>query len=159
MTEIDEFSLEIIRKTRENQLAILNAHSQEDISRVPTGFSNNLIWNFAHSIVTMQLLVYGLSGVDVKMEKDFVDAYRKGSKPEGVSTKEEIEYWKEEAFNTIVQLEEDWNEGLFQNFKQYPTSYGIELSDVSEALKFNTAHEALHLGSMMAIRKALAQST
>lgn len=145
--------LPYLRATRNNAIKLLLGLSHEQLNRIPEGFNNNLIWNAGHMVATMELLIYGLSGNRTPSDKDFIDRYRKGSKPEGDVSPEEVQVIFEKLKTSITQLENDWNTVDFANFKTYPTSYGITLNSVEDALKFNGMHEAMHIGAMIALRK------
>ena len=143
----------VLRQCRANVLKIVNKHSLEALNTIPQGFNNNLIWNFAHIIVTQQLLCYRLSGLPCLVSDDMIDQYRKGTRP-GNSVDQNQLYSFLALFNYCIdQLEEDYQNNLFVNYKEYATSFGLVLQNIDQAIAFNNAHEALHLGSMMAIQK------
>lgn len=144
---------DLIRKTRKNFERIISNFNLEELNNIPSGFNNNLVWNYAHIIVTQQILCYKLSGNKPTINQQFIDSYRKGTKPENPVTMDGLQHLKELAVSTIDQLEEDYNNGLFKNFESYQTSYGVELNSIEDAIQFNIAHEALHLGGIMALRK------
>ena len=54
-----------------------------------------------------------------------------------------------------MTLIEDYNNSIFQNFSEYPTSYNFTLNSVEDAIQFNNVHEGLHFGYIMAIKKAI----
>jgi hypothetical protein len=147
--------LTLTRQTRANFLSLMNGLSEEQLNHMPTGFNNNMIWNFVHIIVTQQLLTYGLSKLPLNVDSEHVDAFRKGSKPVRLYTMSEIEAFKNLAVSTLDQFERDVEEGKFQTFKTYPTSFGIELKSLEEAIAFNNVHEALHLGYAMSLKRNL----
>ncbi len=70
---------------------ILENHSLEQLNKIPEGFSNNLIWNIAHIVVTQQLLVYKLSGLPMIVSDEMVEKYKKGTKPEQEVTQAEVD--------------------------------------------------------------------
>lgn len=148
-------NLSTTRQTRANFTRLLSGMSLEAVNHIPDGFNNNLIWNFGHIIATQQLLTYSLSGLEPKVDEEVLAAFRKGTKPEKVHTTAELEGLKRLASTTLEQLEADLSEGLFDDFESYPTSYGIELTSIKEAVAFNEVHEALHLGYAMALKRAL----
>ena len=150
-----EFAFTVLRQTRENVLGVLDSHSLEELNTIPDGFSNNLIWNSTHIAVTQQLLVYGLSGLPLLIPAEVVTAYRKGTRPEGAVTAEEAEQVKAWLRELPDQTMSDIREGKFQQFRSYDTSYGVALNSLEEAIAFNNSHEALHLGYMMSLRKAI----
>ncbi len=155
MTDQLEFHLEIAAQTRRNMQGIMSGFDIEQLNTIPAGFRNNLAWNFAHVIVTQQLLCYSLSSLPMTVNNELVASYRKGTSPLGPVSQEMIDSWYELAQSTLEKTREDISSGIFQNFKEYPTSYKVTLHNLQEALAFNVAHEAMHLGTMMAMRKLL----
>ncbi len=145
--------IQILRITRQNMIDLMKGHTLEQLNHIPAGFSNNLIWNFGHTIVTMQLLVYGLSGIKMYTDNELVKAYRKGSKPTGKAKQQELDELFQLAISTMDDLEKDYQEELFQDYKIYTTSYNMTITNVEEAIQFNNAHESLHLGSCLALKK------
>lgn len=134
-------------------LGLMEGLSIEQLNAIPKGFRNNLIWNFGHIIVTQQLLCYSLAGQKPVVEKTLIEAYRKGTAPDGFVDAVAYQELQHLSESTLTQFEADYAQGIFQSFKLYPTSYGVELSRIEEAFQFNLAHEAMHLGTMMALKK------
>ena len=148
-----EFILKSVRQTRANMQGLMDELSMDQLNAIPQGFRNNLIWNFGHVIVTQQLLSYSLSGQEPLVSNALIDAYRKGSAPAGTVDDGAYAELKNLSVRTLDRFEADYAQGIFQDFKPYPTSYGVELNRIEEAFQFNLAHEALHMGTMMSIKK------
>lgn len=127
--------------------------SLEQLFTIPKGHKNNIIWNIAHIMVTEQLLTYGLSGLDLPIDKKFVEMYGKGSTPTGEISKDEVEEVKTQLISAVKQTEIDYKNGVFKNFKEYPTSTGITLKNIDDALSFNAFHEGIHLGVILSLKK------
>jgi hypothetical protein len=142
-------------KSRENFISLLHDCSEEELNRVPNGFTNNLIWNFGHVIVTQQLLCYRLAGLDTYLEEEVIQTYRKGSKPERTIDEGEIRQLKALAINTMMLLQEDMKKGIFRNFREYKSSFGVNLHSFEEAIQLNSTHETLHLGYAKALKKMI----
>ncbi|MDF9799448.1 hypothetical protein OKW21_004711 [Catalinimonas alkaloidigena] len=142
-------------KARKNFMMILDAVDEKGLNHIPQGFNNNIIWNFGHMIATQQILCYKLSGLDMHVDKAVIEAYRKGTKPEGMVTGDEIKRLREFAVTTIDQLQKDFDEQRFQEYHEYTTSFGVTLTDIHEGIHFNAMHEALHLGYAMALRRVI----
>ena len=130
-------------------------YTLEQLNAIPEGFSNNLIWNIAHVVVTQQLLVYKLSGLAMNISDEMVEKYKKGTKPEHQATQAEVDEIKSLLFQTIDQTAVDFENKLFKNFTEYPTSTGFILKSAEEAMVFNNFHEGLHIGILMSIRKLI----
>ncbi len=148
-------NLDFTRQTRQNFTGLLSDLSTEAVNYIPDGFNNNIVWNYAHCIVTQQLLTYGRAGLELTLPKQMVDAFRKGSRPVRVYTKADIEHFKQLAVATLDQFEADYQAGKFQTYEAYETSYGLTLPSLEQAIAFNNVHEGLHFGYAMSLRKVV----
>lgn len=149
------FQLTALRATRQNILKILKQFSLEQMNKIPKGFNNNLIWNAGHVVVTQQLLCYRLGGVAVNVSEEMIAKYKKGSKPVDAVNEEEKDLIISLLNSTVDGIEADLKSKDFSAYKAYPTSYGVTLNSVDDAIAFNLAHEAMHLGTMISLRNAL----
>jgi hypothetical protein len=156
MTKQTKDTLALLRATRQNILGIFGKHGLEQQNAIPAGLNNNMVWNAGHVIATMELLVYGLAGLKTPSDREFIDRYRKGTRPEGSVTRRECDLIAGKLLTGVAQLEQDLEKLDFSNYKEYPTSYGVTLSSVEDALAFNNMHEAMHLGTLLALRNLLA---
>lgn len=148
-----EHTFSILKQTRSNFLELVNGLSLKQLNKIPDGCSNNIAWNFGHIIVTQQLLCYTVPGFEAKMPQELIDKYRKGTKPEGDISEDELEQLKQFSVSLFEVLVKDYNGGFFTSYKTYPTSYGVELNSIEDAIQFLTVHEGLHFGYAMALRK------
>lgn len=121
----------------------------------PRGFANHALWNFGHLAVTTALLTYGLSGQEHGLDPDLVTDFKKGSSPGTWSRAYAWEDLRGLLTEQPAQVARDVAEGRFASFQRYETSAGVVLESVEQALAFNTFHEGLHLGYVMAMRKHL----
>ena len=63
--------------------------------------------------------------------------YKKGTKPNGYVSEEEINEIKGLLFSTIKKTEEDYNNQLFKNYQEYTVSTtGNTLFNINDALSF-----------------------
>lgn len=134
---------------------LIRGLSIEQIHRLPPGFSNNIVWNAGHAVATQQLLTYGLSGLPLRLDQTFVDAFRKGTHPGEPFDEARLGLLLQWMLETPEWLAEDYETGVFKTFHPYTTSFGVRLYSIEEAIQFVTVHEGLHLGYMMGIRKGL----
>jgi len=143
----------ILRVTRQNILRLIKTFDIDQLNTIPEGFNNNLAWNFCHVVVTQQLLCYKLAGKEMVVSNDHVEAFRKGSKPEDRVSQETIDLFIELATTTADKIEQDYTTGHFDGYKDYTTSYGMTLTSPEDAIRFNNVHEALHLGTILDLKK------
>jgi len=144
---------DLLDQNRRNVISILQEYSLDQWNTIPDGFSNNLLWNAAHLLVTQQLLMYGLSGQKMLVSEEWVETYRKGSRPTAKVEEKEANA----ILNALIEVPEksrrDYQDGLFTEYRAYETSFGTTLHSVEEAISFNNLHEGLHLGVIMSMRK------
>lgn len=153
--KIMEQTFEITRISRKIVSQFLENHTLEQLNKIPEGFKNNLIWNIAHIVATQQLLVYKFSGLPMMVSDELVQNYMKGTKPEHIATQYEVDEIKTLLSKTIDKTKEDYDNEIFTNYQEYPTSTGFVLRNVEDAMIFNNFHEGLHIGIMMGLRKFL----
>ena len=134
---------------------LLEKFSLDQLNTVPKGYRNSIFWNVAHTIVTQQLLVYGLSNVPMLVDPDLVKTYRKDTKTVREATRDELTLIKSLLFSTIEQTQTDYDNGVFKNYTTYTTSINETLSTVEEAISFNAFHEGIHLGYILAMKNSL----
>ncbi|WP_411893825.1 DinB family protein [Winogradskyella sp. A2] len=150
-----DWAFDITIKNRKLLKSFIENLSLSELNKVPEGYSNNIIWNIAHVIVTQQLLVYNLSGLPTIVSKEMIDAYRKGTKPERDLNQAEVDVIKNLLFSVIEKTKEDYESKLFQTYNQYTVTTKNTISNVEEAIEFNNFHEGIHLGYILALRKSL----
>jgi hypothetical protein len=148
-----ETTFKIWETSRNVYAKFIETYSLEQLNIIPTGFSNNLVWNLGHIIVVQQALVYRLSGVPMYISDELFETYRNSSKPNGTTTQAEVDELKILLFSLIEKTKEDYVAGKFVAYNEYTTGTGFHLTSTKEALEFNNYHEAIHLGLMMNIRK------
>ncbi len=155
MNEILEMSLTHLRVTRDNIRRVMDSLTIEQINKIPDGFSNNIIWNAGHVLVTQQLLQYGRSGLSFKVGDEMIANYRKGTRPDGFVDGEEVSQIYGLLGSTIEDLANDLRQGVFGQYQSYSTSFGVTLRSIEDAVIFNPIHEGMHLGYILSIRKLI----
>ena len=136
-------------------LKLLEKFSLDQLNTVPKGYRNSIFWNVAHTIVTQQLLVYGLSNQPLLVDAELVKTYRKDTKTVHEATEDELKLIKSLLFSTIEQTKMDYENGVFKNYTPYATSLNVTLNTIDEAISFNTFHEGIHLGYILAMKNSL----
>ena len=149
------YRIDIAKKNRKLLEGFIDNLSLEQLNKVPQGFKNNVIWNIAHCIVTQQLLVYKKSGLDGMLSDEMISKYRKGTKTEEDVSQAEVNEIKSLLYTPLDQTNTDYNNGVFKNYEAYTVSTGSTLTKVEEAIDFNNFHEGIHLGYILALKKAL----
>ena len=146
-----------LRKGRALTLKVIDGLTIEQLNTIPNGFKNNIAWNVAHLVVTQQLLCYRISGIPCLVSEEMIAKYRKGAAPSEEAsekiTESEFEAIKALFTSLPLKLEEDYKRGLFKEYSSYTTSVGVTLTDIDSAIQFNSFHEGIHLGVLLAMKK------
>ena len=147
--------IQVLKACRSKWLTMLNELTTDQLNKIPTGFSNNLAWQFGHVIVSQQILCYRMAGQKFVINEELIDRYKNGSRPENYISEEEINLLKGYMLNTIDQLEIDLKNGLFDNYTPYTISTyaGLTLENVNDALTFIVSHDALHYGCSIGLKR------
>jgi hypothetical protein len=150
-----EYLLYITRQTRENFIRLIETSTVEELNKIPVGFNNNIIWNFAHIVASQQGLCYLLANAEPVIESRYVAPFRKGTKPEKFIGAEEINTIKELMRSTIDQLEQDLKSDKLINYNTFMTHYGVEITNAVEAAQFFVVHDALHYGIASTMKRMI----
>jgi hypothetical protein len=148
----------IIDLAQQNMIKLLDSLSIEQINRIPDGYNNNLIWNFAHVIASLQMLCYVRAGLPARLDENFVSAYKIGTKPEAFVTTEEYQRIKQLAADGLNQLKEDYTNNFFRDFKPFTTAAGVAMSDIDFVITYVCFHHGNHQGYCIALKRLVTQT-
>lgn len=148
-----------IRDERKAFIEFIDSLSIEQLNEIPEGFNNNIVWNFGHIVVTLQILSYVRTGIlaDASTIK-YSEAYAKGTKPTYQVSQEEVDELKQLALSTVDQLEEDYKAGKFSadRITAFETStYNALLSSIEEIIITNVGHDNIHYGYALAQKRTI----
>ena len=145
--------LELFKKTRENILGLVNTLSLEQINKIPDGFTGNIAWHLGHMVATHKGLVYQLNGVAGNLDKEFVQMYKKDSKPERDISQNELDFIKDQLKDQVAELEADIkSDNVFGKNIPYKTAFNYEITNLKDAVTFNNLHQAMHVGYILAMK-------
>ncbi|MBO6515634.1 MAG: DinB family protein [Bacteroidia bacterium] len=147
-------SIDVLRQTRNNIRRATENLSLDALNTIPPGFNNNILWNIGHVVVTQQALMYRPCGMPMHVKDEIFESFRKGSEATSYN-QETLDYIWDHFDSLVDQLDSDYTGKRFGEYKPYQTSYGLALNNLEDAMVFNNAHEALHLGYIMAQKRAL----
>ena len=137
-------------------LRLTDGLSPAQLRTIPDGERNHILWHLGHLVVTQQLLTYGLAGLPLLAPEALVAQCRKGTAPadwddEGPDPDEV----KRLLVALPQQFDADRASGAFTDFREYPTSTGVVLRSLDDAVQFNLFHEGLHASAIARQRRAV----
>ncbi len=148
-----DYEFKILRQSRALLGKLYSGFSEEQLTTIPEGFNNHLLWHFGHVVVTQQLLCYKLAGVPMHVTDAQVNMFRKGTSPREWDHLPERDFIDRQLTSLVDVMENDYKNGLFKEHEIYPTSFGITLTSIEDAIRFNNIHDGMHIGYILAIRK------
>lgn len=148
-------SINLLKVERQLLLNEINNLTKEQLLKIPSGYKNNIAWNFGHIIVTQQVLHYMLSRNEMHIPKEMVSMYRTGTSPENWKDQPDTEELKSLLLSLSDMLLDDYDKGLFKSFRPYKTSNGVELNNLEDAITFNHFHEGTHTGIILGLIKQI----
>jgi hypothetical protein len=147
-------TLDLIRRNRQKVLTVVEGLSLEQLTKIPAGFRNHMLWNVGHLAVAFQNLCYKFSGLPVLLPAEAQGLFGKGTSPSdwqgATPDPETVKAW---LMPGIDALERDIDRGIFIAYTPYETSMGNMLTSLPEALDHVLWHEGLHFGTLLAMRK------
>jgi len=146
-------TISTILQTRTFLLNILNDLSPAAYNQVPPGLNNNIVWNLGHTTAALQGICYLRSGLDPAVAPEQILPFKNGTKPEVFYDQPAINGVKDVFLSSIVQLNNDYYNGIFISYSAWTPRYGIQINNIDEAISFLLYHEGLHSGYIMALKK------
>ena len=145
--------IEYIARSRNNLLEQLRELSVEELNSIPPGYNNNIIWNLGHLIAAQQGICYMRSTLPTYIEDSLFSAYKPGSRPERNIDQQEIDSIRELFVSTVRQLNEDYDNKIFNGYKPWTTRNGFEIRNIEEAISFVLFHEGHHGGVISSFKR------
>ena len=148
-------SIDLLKKERELIFSLIDNLSDEQLLIIPSGYKNNILWNIGHILITQQSLHYFLSRLEMYISREMMQTFRTGTSPTDWKTQPDIDEIKKLFLELPVKLAEDYEKGIFKDYRPYKTSVGVSLENFEEALAFNHFHEGTHTGIILGIMKQI----
>ena len=149
------YHFQAFQQVRKNLYNLLVTTDPKELTLIPDGFNNNVYWNIAHTVATQQLLHYYLSGNPFRIDQYWIETYKKGTLPNLNVSATEIEDLGFLLLETSKILIKDYDADFFPEYTPYATSFGMELRSIQDAIIFNNMHESLHMGYVLAQKRAI----
>lgn len=150
------YSIDLICHIRDQFEKLLEDTSQDELNTIPRGFSNNIAWNYGHIIVSGYALAFISSGVNPSFPVPMYGTFRKGSKPEALITREEIDSLTELRRQFPAALEEAIHQNRFTDITPYTTqTFGVPMTTLDSILTTIAAHDTLHLQTAKMYKRIL----
>ena len=129
--------------------------SDEQLSTVPEGMSNNIVWNLGHLAHSLAGMTYMHSGLEYPLPEGYPELFKSSSSP---STWEEAPVVTEVVKNfknLTSQATDDLMAGKFDSFEAFDLMPGFTMNSIEQVLGFHLMHAGMHMHAIGAIKRAL----
>ena len=154
-----QFVFEALKRARVNMLKVVENTPKDKLGQTASPYNNNVLWNAAHCIATVDLLCYGLTGNEKRMNATFIDQFRKGTSAQSFSENEVesiLALLRAHLVQQIEQLEADYKGALLQKeITPYETSFGVTIASIEEVIQFMLVHEGMHFGYILSQKRSI----
>lgn len=150
-----EFELAILYTNRQKLKEIIEQLPEQKLLHIPAGFSNNVLWQIGHIVVSNQRLIYMRSGLPLHISDTYNNNFKIGSDPKKWTATPDIQEVKDSLITTIDRLKEDLGNKIFKSYEAFKSSGGFMISNHLEALTYANTHEAEHTGSLKYLIKVV----
>ena len=150
------FAIDNIEQISKRIVEIISNTTIEDINQTPPGFNNNIAWNFGHIATSCYSLAFKANGTDPDFQIPHAEKYRKGSKPESHTSRQEIDELIELLNNFPTVIKAALAARRFDQVKEYTTgTFGVPITNISDMLVTISMHNTLHWQTIKDIKTIL----
>jgi len=124
---------------------------------IPTGYTNNIRWNFGHIAYIQEKLVYGVSGEKMNTPEAYEVFFSAGTKPaQWVETPPTLAEISVELIAQKQRIVDDIPGNLLIRLPEpFTNKAGITFHTLGETFLFSFYHEALHMEAIKRIYRAI----
>lgn len=133
-------------------LKVVDGLSPEQLTTIPSGFSNNILWNLGHIAWAQGVFTWELCGKTPPVPKAYHDLFKNGTSPADWTETPDAAEVLQLLASLNQQAVDAETTGELENRK--PFSMGkllIETND--DATMFNLWHEGIHLGMILSLKR------
>lgn len=128
------------------------------LNTVPQGHNNSIAWNFGHLLSAQQTMCYVRAGLPLPLPAAYLAPFASGTTPQRPLSLEEIDALRAMLISSLDILDADYGKNLFQSYT--PSAgirqvYGVEVTNIDEALSYLLYHEGLHAGYIFSLKRAV----
>jgi hypothetical protein len=151
------FQIDFIEKVKNRIKENLEGFNVQQFNYIPKGFNNNLIWHIGHLTSAICRRVFQTSNLDFPIDKNLVEVYKAGTKPEKVLGEQEIATLFVALDKVIDQLKLDYASKKFTAFQPWHNSSGDLIETFEDTISFSLYHIGLHFGYIQALKRNVLQ--
>ncbi|MBM3265924.1 MAG: DinB family protein [candidate division Zixibacteria bacterium] len=149
-------AIQVLQAGRRYLKSLVDDLSESQLTLIPNGYNNNVLWHLGHLVAIQQALHYRRAGLPMYIDDVFMERFDKDSSPRRWNAKPDVGEIMRLLTDLPDRLLADYEAGKFIGpYDGFTTRSGFSLKTVEDAFLFNNFHEGIHTGNVMAMKKAL----
>ncbi|MGM0804338.1 MAG: DinB family protein [Bacillota bacterium] len=138
---------------RHNTISTVEGLTEVEADFIPEGFNNNIRWNLGHIFLDQYDWLYHKIREDNPAPIHYRELFGYGTKPENLQqTPPTLQELRHRLMEQVQVIGEQFGHRLHQELDE-PTELGM--NTFAEVLPRTFYHEGLHLGTILAIKRAI----
>jgi hypothetical protein len=142
-----------IELNRSSTLDLAAGLNEKQADVIPHGFNNNIRWHLGHILTVQERLAFRLIQEPLDLPEELMNMFLNGTKPaDWQATPPDLptlaKLLKEQPGKLRKRLEGRLEEKITVPFKEF--------NRLDESLIYSIGHEAMHIGYIMALKRAVA---
>jgi hypothetical protein len=150
-----KINFDTLKFSRTRILELTDGLTVEQFNKIPNGLKHNIVWTMGHILASQQLFMYKRTSLPFTVKEEIVEKYKSGTAATTNVSKEEIDYLIKALFETLEQVQLDYENGKYKQFDSFVTKRGVEISTIEDAIAFHTYHEGIHVGWIWMMKNLL----
>ena len=144
---------------RQTIVKVLRSIPVEQADTIPPTWHNNARWHAGHLLITPCLLSHGLLKEPLTVPEEYRTWFAKETSPASWADSAAVPAYGDlvdEIVPLAGRLIESFRDRMNSDYiEPYTTSVGIVLKNPAEAFQMSLMHDGIHLGMLLALRRAL----
>lgn len=152
---MDKFIFDQVSFVRQATLKAVENLSESQISVVPEGFNNNILWNLGHIYLVQERFVYQIPQKAAQIPNGFLELFGQGTKPsewnvQPPALSEVLQVLKEQPTRIKEMLKDHLRDELP---KPFTLPSGLTFNTIGELLTFSMYHEGMHVQTIKMLKR------
>ena len=150
--------IKVRRQIRQDVLRAIEGLTSDQMTAIPGGASNNILWNIGHVLYDQYNVLYRVCGLPDPLPQNYQGWFDCGTSPRNWTKLPDVRKVTDRFRTFIETVVADYEGGRFSPFNPYQLDDGTPVDTIQEAILFDALHEASHYGVIITLRRLVASA-
>lgn len=143
------YKINELKKLRAGLIELTRSLSNQQLTQIPSGYSNNILWHFGHMLVTPIHHFYPGGNKSVSHIEKYYKSFLKGTVPDSNIDPAEINEIISLLIPSLELMETDFSRDSIQSEQT------IKTSPIDQLLDFFIFHERIHASRILELMRTV----